>query len=218
MSSMDTFRTIKDKQDSLVLAATNLAVILAPYGTDLGPIVDDATGELKELPKGAFSLGEIQKKAGAELSPDMKTEGIMGYGSRAQRRVFVTEENFEIDLTLQEIREVGYRAWLGLNKEDVTTTATTTRMKKSTSSHVQYWTMALIGIDHYKDKEIFPFWKFNKVAITKKGKMTLAEAEEMGMPLTLSVFEDDGAMFEIGLGGPGWPELAKKAGFEAGEQ
>ncbi|CAB1012938.1 hypothetical protein FRC0534_01076 [Corynebacterium diphtheriae] len=205
------FRLIKDKQDDLVLACTNMAVIAAPYGVDLGKIVDDSTGNLLPMPSGAFSLGEIQKQAGVDLTPDMKTEGVMGYGSRAQRRIFVTEENFDVDLVLQEIRKVGLQMWLGFEEEDVENTDKVTRIKKRAASRVKYWTIALIGLDEAND--MFPFWTFPKVSLNKKGKMSLAEAKEMGLPMTMSVFEEKGEMFELGLGGPGWPKLARKAGF-----
>ncbi|MBG9339214.1 hypothetical protein I4J17_10915 [Corynebacterium diphtheriae bv. mitis] len=205
------FRSIKDKQDALVLACTNMAVIAAPYGVDLGSIVDDSTGNLLPMPSGAFSLGEIQKQAGVDLTPDMKTEGVMGYGSRAQRRIFVTEENFDIDIVLQEIRKLGLQMWLSFEDEDVENSGKATRIKKRAASRVKYWSIALIGLDESND--VFPFWKFPKVSLNKKGKMSLAEAKEMGLPMTMSVFEEKGEMFEMGLAGPGWPELARKAGF-----
>lgn len=207
------FRLIKDKQDSLVLAATDIAALLVPYGTDLGPVVDDTTGELLPAPTGGKSLGEIQKKAGVDLSPDMKTEGIQGYGSRADRRIFVTEESFEIDLTVQEIRAEAYKMFLSVEDDDITSTDKVTRIKKSASGDVVYYGLILVAKDLAKGGDIFPFWKFPKVAVTKKGKMSLAEAAEMGMPLTFTVFEEDGEMMEIGLGGKGWPELRAKAGF-----
>lgn len=211
LTNAQQFRRIKDKQDDLVLACTNMAVIAAPYGVDLGKIVDDSTGNLLPMPSGAFSLGEIQKQAGVDLTPDMKTEGVMGYGSRAQRRIFVTEENFDVDLVLQEIRKVGLQMWLGFEDEDVENTDKVTRIMKRAASRVKYWTIALIGLDEAND--MFPFWTFPKVSLNKKGKMSLAEAKEMGLPMTMSVFEEKGEMFELGLGGPGWPKLARMAGF-----
>lgn len=210
---MADFKVIKDKQDQLVLAATDIAAIIVPYGTELGPVVDDATGELLEAPTGAQTLGEIQKSAGVDLSPDMNTEGIQGYGSRADRRIFVTEESFEVELTVQEIRAAAYKMFLSVGDEDVTNGAFTTRMKKSASGDVQYYGLILIAKDLAKEGEIFPFWKFRKVAVTNKGSMSLAEAAEMGIPLTFTIFEDDGEMMEVGLGGKGWPALRSLAGF-----
>lgn len=214
-SSESIFREIKSKQDELVLAATDIAAIIFPYGADPGPIVDDATGELLPLADGGVSLGEIQKNAGVELSPDMSTEGIFGYGSRAQRRVFVTEEGFTINLSVQEISKLAYQMFMNIDDADITTSASghVTRMKKRASGNVKYYTLVLIAKDLHRTGDIFPFWVFNKVAITQKGQMSLAEASEMGMPLTFTVFEDNGEQFEIGLGGKGWPALAAKAGF-----
>lgn len=210
---MADFKVIKDKQDQLVLAATDIAAIVVPYGTELGPVVDDSTGELLEAPTGAQTLGEIQKSAGVDLSPDMNTEGIQGYGSRADRRIFVTEESFSVELTVQEIRAAAYKMFLSVGDEDVTNGEFTTRMKKSASGDVVYYGLILIAKDLAKEGEIFPFWKFPKVAVTNKGSMSLAEAAEMGIPLTFTIFEDDGEMMEVGLGGKGWPTLRALAGF-----
>ena len=209
----EVYREIKNKQDELVLAATDIAAIIFPYGTDVGPIVDDITGNLLPLVSGGMSLGEIQKQAGVELSPEMSTEGVSGYGSRAQRRIFVTEEGFTINLTVQEITKAAYQMFMSIADEDIATNGKVTRMQKRASGNVQYYTLVLIAKDLARNGEIFPFWAFPKVAVTQKGQMSLAEASEMGMPLTFTVFEDDGLQFEIGLGGPGWPALAEKAGF-----
>lgn len=210
------FREIKAKQDELVLAATDLAAIIFPYGTDVGPIVDDETGKLLPLEAGGMPLGEIQKQAGVELSPEMSTEGVQGYGSRAQRRVFVTEEGFTINLTVQEITKIAYQLFMSINDEDIVTDGKVTRMQKRATGTVQYYTLVLIAKDLARNGDIFPFWIFPKVAVTNKGQMSLAEASEMGMPLTFTVFEEDGLQFEIGLGGEGWPALAEKAGFSTG--
>ena len=216
MTNAQTFRDIKKKQDDLVLAATDIAVIAFPYGVDPGPIVDNETGDLLPLVEGGFSLGEIQKNAGVELSPEMSTEGIFGYGSRAQRRVFVTEEGMTINLTAQEVTKAAYQMFLSVEDEDINTEGKVTRIKKRASGNVKHWTLVLIAKDLVRNAEIFPFWIFPKVAVTQTGQMSLAEAAEMGMPLTFTVFEDDGEMFEVGLGGPGWPALAKAAGFAVG--
>ena len=74
LTNNETFRTIKKKQDDLVLAATDLAAIIFPYGVDPGPIVDDETGNILPLVEGGLPLGEIQKQAGVELAPEMSTE------------------------------------------------------------------------------------------------------------------------------------------------
>lgn len=220
-TSLDIFREIKDKQDDLVLAATNIAWYVMPYRPDapLPEVVDDKTGELLPLPAGAVSLGEIQKKAGVSLTPDLKTEGIQGYGSRASRRVFVTEENFDVDFTIQEVRKAGYQMFFGLEDEDFNTSenGSVTRMTKRASGSVKYYTLVGIAVDQAFSGDIFAFWVFPKVAVTKKGKMDLAEAQEMGMPVTFTMFEANGVQLQIGLAGAGWAELAKKAGFVEGK-
>lgn len=215
ITNAEVFRTIKDKQDDLVIAATDIAVILYPYGVDPGPIVDDTTGNLLPLKPGAFSLGEIQKAAGVNLSPEMSTEGVQGYGSRSQRRIFVTDESFSLDLTVQELRAKAWQAFYSIADEDIKTTQFSTRMVKRESNNVPEFTMVMIAKDLLRTGELFPFWVFPKVVITQKGQISLTENTEIGTPMTFTVMSDDtGEQFEIGLGGPAWPALAEKAGFK----
>lgn len=79
---MADFKVIKDKQDQLVLAATDIAAIIVPYGTELGPVVDDATGELLEAPTGAqtpvFQFPPVTVK-GISIGMTDKLENILLY-------------------------------------------------------------------------------------------------------------------------------------------
>lgn len=214
VTNAEIYRTIKDKQDDAVLAAQDLAIILFPQGTDIGPVVDDTTGDLLPLVAGGMSLGEIQKAAGANLSPEMSTEGILGYGSRAQRRIFVTEESMSMDFSVQEFRLEAWKAFNSIADEDVTHSKFVTRMKKRDSGELKYYSMLIIAKDLLAAGEIFPFWKFNKVAITQKGQQSLTESSEIGVPMTFTAMSDDnGEQYEIGLGGKGWPSVAKAIGI-----
>lgn len=211
-----TFREIKKKQDDLVLAATDLAAIILPYGeTKNWLVVDGSTGNLIPAPSNALSLGELQKSAGAELSPDMSTESIMGYGSRAARRVFVTEEGMTVSLTVQEVTKAALQMFHSIDDNDIMDGQKVTRLTKRASTAVKHYGLVLIAKDLAKNGEIFPYWVFPKVAITNKGAQSLADAAEMAMPLTFTIFEDDGVQYELGFGGPGWPALATAAGFKA---
>lgn len=211
-----TFREIKKKQDDLVLAATDLAAIVVPYGeTKNWLVVDGSTGNLIPAPSNALSLGELQKSAGAELSPDMSTESIMGYGSRAARRVFVTEEGMTVSLTVQEVTKAALQMFHSIDDSDIMDGQKVTRLTKRASTAVKHYGLVLIAKDLAKNGEIFPYWVFPKVAITNKGAQSLADAAEMAMPLTFTVFEDEGVQYELGFGGPGWPALATAAGFNA---
>lgn len=213
-SNNKTFRDIKKKQDDLVLAATDLAAIVVPYGkTKDWNVVDGSTGNLIAPPSGSLSLGELQKSAGAELSPDMSTESIMGYGSRAARRVFVTEEGMTVNLTVQEVTKAALQMFHSIDDEDIMAGKAVTRMTKRASSSIKHYGLVLIAKDLAKNGEVFPYWVFPKVAITNKGSQSLSDSAEMAMPLTFTIFEDDGVQYELGFGGPGWPELAKQAGF-----
>lgn len=209
-------RVIKDKRDELVLAATDLGFAIAPWGTKIpADIIDPDSGKIVALPDGWHYLGEVDKKAGADLSPDMKTEDIQGYGSRAPRRTFVTEEGMDMELTVQEMRRIAAQLFFDFADEDIVTEGKVTRMTKRTSSGLRYYSLIAIAKDLAKGGELFPYWVFPKVAVTKKGKMSLQEAEAMGFPLTLTVYEDNGVMFELGIGGPGWEGLREAAGFPA---
>ena len=214
MTAVD-FYKLKDKQDSLLLAALNFALLLAPYGTPIPETLADTNGDLKELPKDWWSIGEAEKKAGVDLAPDMKVEGPEGYGSRGRRRDFITDETFTIDVTAQESRIQTMNAYYDLG-EGTYKPGQGFFAKKRRAARVPEYSGILIGYDGEPGKEIYPYFVFPKLTMEKKGKQSWSETDAIKYPYTLAAKEDAeyGSLFGFGIAGRGFtPELAKLMGI-----
>lgn len=205
MSAKD-FYQLKDKNDSLLFAALDVAVLLAPYGTALPTGLVDSRGKLKELDPAFKSVGEIEKKAGVDLAPDMKTEGVEGYGSPGTRRDFIADESFDIDFTAQESRLDTMGLYYDLDTSGVVAQANSGfYAKKRRAARPREYSALLIGIDGDPGNEIYPWWIFPKVTMSKKGKQSLSETNVLTWQMTLSAKMDPtfGSLFGFGLCGPG---------------
>ncbi|AHI21604.1 hypothetical protein [Corynebacterium vitaeruminis] len=212
------FYTLKDKNDKLLLAAINIAVLMKPYDgkhLELDDIVA-TDGSLKQLPEGWFSMGEIEKKAGVDLAPDMKVEGPEGYGSRGRRRDFITDESFTIDFTGQEARLNTMAAFYDLDVDSMLASQGRFFAKKRRAAKVPEYSTLLIGYDGAPGNEIYPIWYYPKTSMEKKGKQSLADSSSITWPMTLAAKDDAayGSLFGFGIAGKGFTaELATEMGI-----
>ena len=199
------FYELKDKNDSLVLAAINVAVLLAPYGTEIPTTLTDETGKLKELPKGWFSVGEIEKKAGVDLAPEFKVDGPEGYGSPGRRRDFVTDQAFNIDFVAQEARLSTLDMYYDLDVENAVRSNGSFFAKARQNTRLREYSAILLGYDGAPGEEVYPYWVYPKVTKEKAGKQSLGETDALTFPMTLSAKLDPKykALFGFGLAGPG---------------
>lgn len=212
------FYTLKDKNDDLLLAAINVAVLMAPYGAVIPERIADIDGKLLELPEGWFFVGEIEKQAGVDLAPDMKVSGPEGYGSRGRRRDFIEDETFTIDFTAQETRVQQLEGYYDLNITGDSYKDGQFFAKKRRAARVREYSAILLGYDGDPGKEIYPYWVFPKVTKESQGKQSLAETNVLTYPWSLSAKEDPeyGALFGFGIAGPGFtPELARAMGVSS---
>ena len=209
------FYELKDKNDSLVLAAINIAVLLAPYGTTIPDTLTDESGKLKELPEGWFSVGEIEKKAGVDLAPEFKVDGPEGYGSPGRRRDFVTDQAFKVDFVAQEARLSTLDMYYDLDVANATKSAGSFFAKARQNTRLREYSAILLGYDGAPGEEVYPYWVYPKVTKEKAGKQSLGETDALSFPMTLSAKLDPKykALFGFGLAGPGVSgELAKAFG------
>lgn len=213
------FLALKDKNDPLVLSALDWLVLVHKWSAGVSYIPTDLTnssGVLQTLPSGWNTVGEIQKKAGVDLSPDTKTSTIDGYGSPGPRRTLVTGEDFAIDYYAQEWRKVNLEMW---HNVDLSTTAATPgkgfRAKKTAQLSTPEYSAIVIAYDGSPSAEVFPFFIFPKVSITKRSKMSGQQGAELGMPMTLTVYNDKdfGGLYDFGVAGAGFDDIATDAGF-----
>lgn len=214
-----TLLELKGKNDSLVMNARDWAVLAhiwepgCPY---MPANLTDASGILQDLPAGWQQIGEIQKAAGVNITPDTQTTPIEGYGSSNPRRTLVTSETFAIDFLAQEWRKVNLSMW---HNTDLTSVNATPgqgfKARKTSQLGLQYYSIILLGLDGTPGNEIYIWFEFGKTAVTQRQAMSGQQNAELGMPLTLNVFEDSewGALYDFGLSGPGFDDIAVDAGF-----
>lgn len=214
-----TFRALKDKQDPLVVSALDYLVLLRKWtsGAPYMPVdLTDSAGVLQTLPAGWYTAGEIQKKAGVDITPDTKSSPVEGYGSSGPRRQIVTGEDFSIDWYAQEWRKGNLELY---NNVDLSTVNSVPgkgfTARKTSALTLQYYSAIVIAYDGMPTKEVYPWWKFGKVAVTKRSKLSGQQGSELGMPMTLTVFEDSawGALYDFGVAGAGFDLISNSAGF-----
>ncbi|WP_052313664.1 Ig-like domain-containing protein [Nocardia thailandica] len=214
------FRTLKDKNDALVMSAQDWLVLMhdwepgAPYmPTDL----TDSSGVLQTLPAGWFTSGELQKAAGVSLAPDTQTSDIEGYGSSSARRTMVTAEKFTIDYFAQEWRKKNLELWHNVDLSAVAAApGKGFRATKTSSLKVRYYSAILIAQDEGVGS-LYPFFLYPKVSVSKRSPMAGEQGKELGLPATLTVFDDPefGGMYDFGVAGAGFDAIAQDAGFAA---
>ncbi|MBS4103269.1 phage tail tube protein [Tsukamurella paurometabola] len=219
---MATVKSLKDKNDDLVVVAGDMAMIATKYKKGAIPTsITDASGVLIPLPVDWESAGELEQKAGAKVSPNTKTTDILGYGSLPARRVVKTSEAVELAVTAQEARKINQAMFWGTDPDadfDVDPVSGEVKMLKSASAKMTYWSVILIGHDDGTYGDVYPFWIFPKMTVTKADSVTLSMEDAVSYPLTLTAFEDAdfGGYVATGWAGPGAKALNAAAGFTSG--
>lgn len=214
--SLENFRALKEKRDELVLVATDMAVIGAPYGTELPQEIVASDGSLMQMPEGWVSFGEVAKDAGAEIAPERKFNDIMGYGSMGPRRRIKESEGVTVNVTPQETRKMLLQMQYAIDAAQLKNGegASGFRAKKYAQGGEQYWSIFLVAFDGTVQNPIYPWWLFPKMSIGDGGKQSLKTDSPLASELSFTAYEDqDGSMYEFGIGGKGWVDLSKAAGF-----
>jgi uncharacterized protein YjdB len=214
------FRTLKDKNDALVMSAQDWLVLLhdwTPGASYIPADLCDSSGVLQTLPAGWFTSGEIQKAAGVSLAPDTQTSPIDGYGSSSPRRTMLTAEGFTVDYYAQEWRKKNLELWHNVDLSTVPALpGKGFRATKTSSLRVRYYSAILIAQDEGVGN-LYPFFMYPKVSVSKRGAMAGEQGKELGLPATLTVFDDAdfGGMYDFGVAGAGFDAIAQDAGFAA---
>lgn len=219
-----TFLALKGKNDPLVMSALDWLVALHIWepGAPYMPVdLCDASGVLQTLPAGWMTSGEIQKAAGVSLAPDLQTSPIDGYGSSGPRRVIPTGEGFTIDYFAQEWRKVNLAIWHNINLD--TTQAQPGKgftAHKTSALNVHYYSALVIARDAGPGGDLYPFFKFPKVMVSKRAAMAGQIGKELGLPATLTILDDaefgegdEGGLYDFGVAGAGFDAIAADAGF-----
>lgn len=211
-------KSLKDKQDSLVVMARDAAVLAAPYGTVIpAGITTDPVGNLMSLPSGWGSVGELDQQAGITITPDLQTAEVHGYGSMGARRVVVTKETVTVGFTAQESRALNLEMFWGGDFKNKTPDANgEVVVKRGYESTLKYWSLLIIGQDDNEFGRVLDYWVFPKVTITSKEAVKLGQEEALVYPLTFTAFEDAtyGGYVGVGQAGVGFTATALTAGYD----
>ena len=213
--------SLKDKNDDLVVMAQDLAAIACVYGQGTIPakLSVNPAGELLPLPTNWFALGELDQKAGAKISPEIKTTDVYGYGSMAPRRTVKTEESVTVSFSAQESRNINLSMFWGKDLSGVTADANGEwQFKKSGQSGLIYYSIILIGQDSNSAGDVFPYWIFPKTTITKTDAIQLQNDSAIIYPFQFQTFEDKayGGYVGVGSAGAGQAAVNAAAGFASG--
>lgn len=216
-----TFLALKEKSDALVFSALDWAVLLRPWvpGAPSMPVdLCDSSGVLQSLPAGWQTSGEIQKAAGVSLAPEVQTSNIDGYGSPGPRRTMITGENFTINYFAQEWRKINQELWHNVDMSTVSASPGKGYTARKTSSlNMKFYSALLIAQDAGAGGNLYPFFKLPKVSVSQKAAMASQQGSELGLPCTLTVYDDAdfGGMYDFGVAGAGFDSIAADAGFAA---
>jgi hypothetical protein len=216
-----TYAVLKEKNDALVFTAADWIVLLHKWtsGASYMPTaLTDSAGVLQTLPAGWRTSGEIAQKSALEITADSKSTPIMGYGSSVPRRELLTEESYAIDYSAQEWRKINLEMMFNTDLTAVTAApGIGWKARKTASLDIQYYSALLIAKDGQFEAELYPFFMFSKVSVSKRGKLAGKIGEELPLPFTLSALSDDewGGVFDFGVAGAGMDDIAEAAGFVA---
>lgn len=214
-----TIKSLKEKNDPLVIMARDACVLATRYGSGTIPaaITTNPAGDVMALPANWHSLGELDQKSGITITPDLKTVDVRGYGSLGPRRVVPTEENVTLGFTAQESRALNLEMFWDTDFAGQTADVNGEVVaKKSYTSNLSYWSLIVIGQDENEYGTVLPYWVFPKVSVTKKDAIKLGMEDALVYPLTFTAFEDEnyGGYIGIGHAGAGFAAIAGDAGFD----
>ncbi|GAA4399659.1 phage tail tube protein [Tsukamurella soli] len=223
MTGESNIATLKNTNNELYMVPGDACVIAAPWVQGACPtaITTDAQGDLLPLPMGWQSLGELDQKAGIKITPDKKTNDILGYGSIVPRGSVNTAMSVTAEFSIQEWTEIGAALYWDVDKASVTVDPTTGewQIAKSATPEVNYYSLIIVGQDITSGQGYrFPYWIFPKAMVTKQSAQSLSMSEALLMPVTFTAYTDDtlGEFLITGAGGPGVQATNTAAGFVEG--
>ena len=216
--SIDAFYDLKDKNDELLLAPTNFAILAAPFGTTIPTSLVDETGSLIALPTGWFSFGEIQKAAGVSMAPELSLTGPEGYGSRGRRRDLVESENYALEFTAQEARLKMLDLAMDIDTENAVINAgqTDIRFGKRKSAKLPEYSVIAIALDGDADEtgDVYPYFIYPRMVNSSRSSLSMTETNIIEWAITMNLKEDpELEPFLFGLAGPGAAAFATRAGM-----
>lgn len=208
--------------DSGVVVAQDVLALAAAWepGVTMPEEMFDEDGLLESVldDYNLVTLGRLDKKSPASFTPDASYNEIRGIGASAPRRRILETEGMDIALNPQEMRKIAIQIQQNLAAGAFETTSTGGwRSKKLAGTPPKYWSLLFVGLDFNERTggEILPWWFFGKTGTDKGSKTSLATDAPIMGEQNLKLFQDGANLYEFGIDGPGWVDLAGDLGFGA---
>jgi hypothetical protein len=214
---MANFENIRDAKADLVLADLHLAVLFAPYtGTAaLSTIEDTGTGDIVTL-SDYRSAGIMEKGAGVDITNDITSKDIEGYGEAEPVRTIINKRITKFKATFLETNLTVLEKYWGTTFADVVpTTHGGVVLEAPALPKNVYYRCILLGQDDVDDFPLYTYWIMPRVKLASVDNQTLKDDGAVEYNLTFQAFRDPITQFSVAQGwcGPGWLHLVNRTGF-----
>lgn len=214
---MADFENIRDAKADLVLADLHLAVLFAPY-TGTAPITtleDTATGDIVSL-TAYRSAGIMEKGAGVDITNDIDSKDIEGYGEAEPVRTIINKRITRFKATFLETNlNVLEKYWGTTFSSVVPTTHGGVVLEAPALPKNIYYRCVLLGQDDVDEDPLYTYWIMPRVKLQSVDNQTLKDDGAIEYNLTFQAFRDPITHFSVAQGwcGPGWLHLVNRTGF-----
>ncbi|WP_157662866.1 phage tail tube protein [Prescottella equi] len=214
--------SVKNARDELLISALDLAVILAPYGTDIPDSLSGPDMELLPFTPEWEGQGLIEKKAGVDITNESDSTPIESYGELDPTKMIKGKKTTTIDYTAQQSGRSQLEVYWSADYSDVVPDAQSgeVRLPAPSAPNIIYYSAILLGQDGGPGEEIYPYWICPKVSVTKTGKQSLTPEGIITYPGTLTAYKSriHGYSIAQGFCGTGWKNLVDLGvtGFSSG--
>ena len=197
-------------KSDLLLAARQLAVLVAPYSVpSLTTLESPTTGDLT-IPTTFIPMGLHAKRAGGTLSNAQDINDIESHGKGTPTRQIPTKRTIELTFEPQETSRYNLEHYWGADWADVAfTTHGGVAMSVPDLPLNLHYRVVLLGKDDFNGDPIFLYWIGNRVNISKTADQKATDAEVITYPYTLNFQTEDalGSPLTVGICGSGWNAL-----------
>lgn len=212
--------TAKNAQAELELAAINLAVLLAPYGTTMPDDLEDNTSGDLSIPEEFVSLGNFTKADGQTLGKAETNTEIESHGESDPTRIITNKRTITVAGRFQETNRGTLEAYWG---EDFSTVAPSAHggivLPVSPLPKNIHYRLLLVAEDDYNGDPIYAYWMAPRAKVTTTGDIQMTDNGLITFPLTFTFTRDSVLDYSVrpGYCGAGWVALQGDAdtGFYA---
>lgn len=214
---MANFETIRDAKADLVLADLHLAVLFAPYtGTAaLETIEDPSTGDIVTLTS-YRSAGIMEKGAGVDITNDVDSQDIEGYGEAEPVRTIINKRTTKFQADFLETNITVLEKYWGTTFSNIVpSTQGGVVLEAPALPKNVYYRCILLGQDDVDEFPLYTYWLMPRVKLQSVDNQTLKDDGAVSYKLTFQAFRDPIVGFSVAQGwcGPGWLHLVNRAGF-----